>query len=94
MAQEGDSARRVREYRTRMRERGLRLVQMWVPDVRRAEFKAEAHRQSVLVSSSAGHADDTAFADAAWDDLMSEIEFDDSPGGSNRTGGEVGDERG
>jgi hypothetical protein len=70
MPQESDSARRVREYRARMRQRGLRLVQMWVPDVTTAEFKAEAHRQSMAVAAAPGADDDTAFVDAAWDDLF------------------------
>ena len=46
---------RVGEYRQRMRERGMRPLQVWVPDVRTASFAAEAHRQSTLV----GQADET-----------------------------------
>ncbi|MXP24140.1 DUF3018 family protein, partial [Gordonia sp. HNM0687] len=41
---------RVGEYRRRMRERGLRPLQVWVPDVRTPEFAAQAHAQSVLVA--------------------------------------------
>ncbi|TXG91162.1 DUF3018 family protein [Rhodococcus rhodnii] len=33
-----------------MRERGLRPLQVWVPDVRTPEFAAEARKQSVLVA--------------------------------------------
>jgi hypothetical protein len=38
----------------------MRPIQIWVPDVRSPEFKAEAHRQSLAVaeSSRAGHDQD------------------------------------
>jgi DNA-binding LacI/PurR family transcriptional regulator len=49
---------RVRAYRERMRNQGLRPVQIWVPDVRSAEFKREAHRQSVLAATSERAHDD------------------------------------
>jgi len=42
----------------------LRPVQIWVPDVRAPEFVAEAHRQSVVIATSEGEADDQAFVDA------------------------------
>ena len=48
---------RVSEHRRRMRERGYRPVQMWVPDVRSREFEQEAARQAALVASDT--ADDT-----------------------------------
>ncbi|MGB6768181.1 MAG: antitoxin MazE-like protein [Methyloceanibacter sp.] len=35
-----------------MRARGLRPVQIWVPDTRTAEFRLEAHRQSRAVARS------------------------------------------
>ncbi len=35
---------KVRRYRDRMRARGLRPIQIWVPDTRTAAFRAEAHR--------------------------------------------------
>ncbi|WP_233211380.1 antitoxin MazE-like protein [Mycobacterium sp. shizuoka-1] len=43
------------EYRRRMRERGLRPLQVWVPDVRTESFAAEAHRQSSLVTGVTYH---------------------------------------
>ena len=55
---------RVRAHRARLRQAGLRPVQIWVPDVRSAEFAAEAHRQSELVASSPHAADDQGFIDA------------------------------
>ena len=55
---------RVREHRRRLREQGLRPVQIWVPDVRTAEFVAEAHRQSAAIANSENEAGDQAFVDA------------------------------
>jgi hypothetical protein len=58
------SRRRVREHRARLREQGMRPVQIWVPDVRSPGFDEEAHRQSRAVSASANAADDQAFVDS------------------------------
>lgn len=63
---------RVREHRRRLREQGLRPIQIWVPDVRAPEFVAEAHRQSAAIASSEQEVDDQEFVDAissAWDDV-------------------------
>ncbi len=62
---------RVRRYRERLRQQGLRPVQIWVPDVNAPEFVREAHRQSALVAASDQDQDDQAFVDAVstdWDD--------------------------
>lgn len=58
---------RVRALRERLRARGLRPIQFWVPDVRSPAFRAEAHRQSAVVAASAGEADDQAFIDLISD---------------------------
>lgn len=61
---------RVRQHRQRLRQQGLRPVQIWVPDVRAPEFVTEAHRQSAAIAASEQEADDQAFVDAiswAWD---------------------------
>ena len=42
----------VRRYRERMRAKGLRQIQLWVPDTRSPEFAAECRRQSLLVAGS------------------------------------------
>ena len=55
---------RVRNYRKRMRDRGMRPIQIWVTDVRTPEFAAEAHRQSAAVSASEHADDDQAYIDA------------------------------
>ena len=62
---------RVRRYRQRLRQQGLRPIQIWVPDVNAPEFVREAHRQSTLVAASDQDRDDQAFIDAVssdWDD--------------------------
>jgi hypothetical protein len=58
------SAEKVRAHRARLREAGLRPVQIWVPDLRSPRFAAEAHRQSRAVARSRHAADDQAFVDA------------------------------
>ncbi len=58
---------KVREHRARLREQGFRPIQIWVPDVRSAGFRSEAHRQSLAVANSALAADDQAFVDAVAD---------------------------
>lgn len=40
------SAQRVRRHRDELRAAGLRPIQIWVPDTRRAGFDAECRRQS------------------------------------------------
>jgi len=47
-----------------MRARGLRPIQIWVPDVRSAAFQSEAHAQSMAVAQSPQARDDQAFIDA------------------------------
>ena len=65
------SRQKVRAYRERMRAKGLRLVQMWVPDTRTPEFAAEAVRQSLLANASRFAAEDQG-----WVDTMSDWKTD------------------
>jgi hypothetical protein len=58
---------KVREHRERLREQGLRPIQIWVPDVRSPAFRSEAHRQSAAIAASAHATDDHAFIDAVSD---------------------------
>lgn len=54
-----------------MRERGLRPLQVWVPDVRSETFAAEAHSQASLVAGADEHNDDQDFIEAIstrWDE--------------------------
>lgn len=55
---------KVQRHRERLRAQGLRPIQIWVPDVRAAGFRAEAHRQSQAVARSAQAVEDQAFIDA------------------------------
>ncbi|MGB7448548.1 MAG: antitoxin MazE-like protein [Ornithinimicrobium sp.] len=62
---------RVNEYRRRMRARGLRPVQIWVPDVRSERFVLEASHQAALVAASDRRSDDQDFVEAvspSWDE--------------------------
>jgi Protein of unknown function (DUF3018) len=58
---------KVREHRDRLRSLGLRPIQIWVPDVRARAFRAQAHRQSLAVATSAHAHDDQAFIDSLAD---------------------------
>ena len=58
---------KVRAYRERMRAKGFRPIQIWVPDARTASFRAEAHRQSLAVAQSARARADQNFIDAVSD---------------------------
>jgi hypothetical protein len=42
---------RVQKHRETLREAGLRPVQIWVPDTRRADFAQECERQVKLVAT-------------------------------------------
>ncbi len=62
---------RVGEHRRRMRARGYRPVQVWVPDVRSEKFAQEARRQAELIARSDRQGDDKDFIEAvsiAWDE--------------------------
>lgn len=58
---------KVREYRERLRDQGLRPIQLWVPDTRAPGFRSEAHRQSLAVARSAHAREDQGFIDALSD---------------------------
>lgn len=58
---------KVQEHRKRLRAQGLRPIQIWVPDVRAASFRSEAHRQSEAVATSTHAIEDQAFIDAVSD---------------------------
>ena len=55
---------RVQAYRERLRDQGLRPIQIWVPDTRSPVFAEEAHRQSRALAESAHAEADQAFIDA------------------------------
>jgi len=55
---------KVRAHRKRLRARGLRPIQFWLPDTRSAAFAAEAHRQSQMVARVQSSREDQEFIDA------------------------------
>jgi hypothetical protein len=55
---------KVRAHRARLRRRGLRPIQIWVPDVRSRTFAHEARRQARLVAATTFETDEQAFVDA------------------------------
>lgn len=67
-----DINRRVADHRTRLREQGLRPLQIWVPDTRAPGFTDEAHRQSALVAASS-----SANEDQDWVDDISQFNNED-----------------
>ena len=64
------SREKVKAHRQRQRKKGLRPVQIWVPDVRSRAFATAAHHQSLAVARSTHEAEDQAFVDAIseWND--------------------------
>lgn len=59
-----NTRQKVQKYRDRMRARGLRPIQIWVPDTRTAHFAQEAHNQSLVIAQSEHESADQAFIDA------------------------------
>ena len=64
------SRTKVGEHRARLRAKGLRPIQIWVPDVRALSFRLEAHRQSLAVAASNHAGEDQSFIEAVsiWND--------------------------
>jgi hypothetical protein len=58
---------KVRAHRKRLRQQGLRPIQIWVPDMRSPVFATEAHRQSLAVAESPFAGADQDFIDAVSD---------------------------
>lgn len=44
-----NTAKRVEKHRRRLREAGLRPIQIWIPDTRKKGFAEECKRQSKLI---------------------------------------------
>ena len=58
---------KVRTHRKKLRQQGLRPIQIWVPDMRSPAFAAEAHRQSLAVARSPHAKQDQDFIEAVSD---------------------------
>lgn len=61
---------KVRAHRARLRDQGLRPVQIWVPDIRSPMFQRAAHDQARAVAASRHERRDQRFIDhiSALDD--------------------------
>lgn len=64
------AARKMAEYRRRLRARGLRPVQVWVADLRDPQVRARLAAEARIVRDHASTAEGHAFVDAA----LAEIE--------------------
>lgn len=49
------SAPRVQKARQRLRQKGMRSIQLWVPDTRAAEYRQECQRQALNVAANQVH---------------------------------------
>jgi hypothetical protein len=49
MAERSNASERVQKHRNALRAAGLRPIEIWVPDTRRAGFAEECRRQSLLL---------------------------------------------
>jgi len=58
---------RVQKHRAALRESGLRPVQIWVPDTRRAGFAEECRRQSQLLQADVQESETADWLEAAAD---------------------------
>ena len=58
---------RVQKHRAALREAGLRPVQIWVPDTRRAGFAEECRRQSRLLQGDVHEQETADWLEAAAD---------------------------
>ncbi len=58
---------KVRAHRQRLRQQGLRPIQIWVPDMSLPAFVTEAREQSLAVARSPHAGQDQEFIDAISD---------------------------
>ncbi len=74
--------KRVATHRAELRRRGLRPIQIWVPDTRAPGFADEARRQSRLVDADRAEFDeimDFIESNSAWPDDQDDIPGFDAP---------------
>ena len=58
---------RAQRHRAKLRQAGLRPIQLWVPDTRQASFAEECRRQSALVRDDPGEREVLDWIEAASD---------------------------
>lgn len=61
------TSQRVQKHRAALRASGLRPVQIWVPDTRRAGFAEECRRQSLILRGDAHEQETADWLEAAAD---------------------------
>lgn len=74
--------KRVAAHRAELRKRGLRPIQIWVPDTRAPGFAEEARRQSRLVDADPAEFEEVmGFIErnSAWPDDEDDITGPDAP---------------
>jgi hypothetical protein len=49
-----NSTERLRKHRAERKRRGLRAVQMWLPDTKDPKFREECRRQATLIAAAEG----------------------------------------
>ena len=62
-----DGLTKFQRYRQGQRNKGMKLLRVWVPDPTRPGFAAEAERQAALLRGRVEEKDALAFIDAAFD---------------------------
>jgi hypothetical protein len=67
------ATRKISDYRQRMRQRGLRQVQFWVPDLRNPEVQEELRAEIRKLRKHPSSADGDMFLDAALAELAAEL---------------------
>ncbi len=65
---------RSARYRERMRAKGYRLKQFWLPDVTTPEFISQARADARAIAASEDSAEAQAFLDSILDDYWSSLE--------------------
>jgi len=74
--------KRVAAHRAELRRRGMRPIQIWIPDTRAPGFAEEARRQSRLVDADRAEFEDVmGFIErvSAWPDDDDDIPEHDAP---------------
>jgi hypothetical protein len=65
---------KVSAYRRRLREQGLRPVQLWVPDLRDPEIREQLKEEARRLRNHPSTAEGEMFVDAALADLAAELD--------------------
>lgn len=60
-------ATRVQKHRANLRSKGLKPVQIWVPDVNSKEFAHECQRQALLVKNAVNEQEINSFIEGSAD---------------------------